>query len=237
MPDSGPDPNARTFDHFANCYGTALEEALSASGETSDFFARGRIAWLARRLGEMKERPRTVLDYGCGIGTTAPVLHELLGVDAVTGIDVSPLSVAHARRQFGGERTQFMTVAEHAPDGRFDLAYCNGVFHHIPVAKRPSAARHIWRSLRGGGLFALWENNIWNPGTRYVMARCKFDVDAIPLTPPETRRLVANAGFQVLRTDFCFIFPGQLRWLRGLEPALVRFPIGAQYLVLCRKPR
>jgi len=40
----------------------------------------------------------------------------------------------------------------------------------------------------------------------------------------------------VLRTDFLFIFPKMLGFLRGLEPQLSRFPFGAQYQLLCRKP-
>jgi len=36
--------------------------------------------------------------------------------------------------------------------------------------------------------------------------------------------------------DFCFIFPHALRALRPIERWLTRLPLGAQYLVLARKP-
>ena len=94
----------------------------------------------------------------------------------------------------------------------------------------------VFRRLRPGGLFALWENNPWNPGTRYVMSRIPFDRDAVPLAPPEARRLVRACGFEVLRTDFLFLFPRALRLMRPLEARLSRLPLGAQYQVLCRRP-
>jgi hypothetical protein len=47
--------------------------------------------------------------------------------------------------------------------------------------------------------------------------------------------MLRDTGFEVLRTEFLFIFPRAFRRLRPLERALTRFPLGAQYHVLCRK--
>jgi hypothetical protein len=52
----------------------------------------------------------------------------------------------------------------------------------------------------------------------------------------ETRRRLRAAGFQILRTDFLFIFPKSLGALRPLEAMVSRLPLGAQYQVLCRRP-
>ena len=59
---------------------------------------------------------------------------------------------------------------------------------------------------------------------------------ALALTSPEARRLARAGGFTILRTDFLFIFPRMLSWLRGIEPLVSRLPLGTQYQVLCRKP-
>ncbi len=67
------------------------------------------------------------------------------------------------------------------------------------------------------------------------MAEWSFDRDAITPSYGEARRLLASGGFEILRTDFLFIFPRQLKWLRGLERPLCRLPLGGQYQVLCRK--
>jgi SAM-dependent methyltransferase len=124
---------------------------------------------------------------------------------------------------------------EYTPDGTMDLAFCNGVFHHIAPPERTAAVDYIHRALRPGGLFAFWENNPWNPGTRLVMKRIPFDRDAVTLTSREARQLLRERGFEILRTDFLFIFPRVLRWLRGVERFVTQWPLGAQYQVLCRK--
>jgi SAM-dependent methyltransferase len=116
-----------------------------------------------------------------------------------------------------------------------DLVYCNGVFHHIPPVERAGAVNYILRCLRPGGIFALWENNPWNPGTQYVMHRCDFDRDAVKISPPGAVRMLRSGGFEILRTDYRFFFPRTLSWLRSLEPALAKVPVGGQYQVLARK--
>ena len=115
------------------------------------------------------------------------------------------------------------------------MVFCNGVFHHILPAERAAAVDYIFHNLRPGGIFAFWENNPWNPGTRYVMSRIPFDRDAITLSPPTARRLLCDGGFEIERTDFLFLFPRALGWLRGIEPLVCRLPLGAQYQVLARK--
>jgi SAM-dependent methyltransferase len=224
------------FDSFASWYNEALHRGLSVTGESADYFARGRIAWLAHRLAGLRLEPRNVLDFGCGTGTAAPYLLRLPGCTRVHGVDVSEASLEVAWERHGSAKVTFSTPeATLAPDS-FDLAFCSGVFHHIPVAERKLAMATVWRSMRPGGVFAFWENNPWNPGTRYVMSRIPFDRNAITLSPPEARRLLRSSGFEVLRTDFLFVFPAFLRALRWLEHRLTSLPIGGQYLVLARKP-
>ncbi|SRR5581483_5778827 len=224
------------FDSFATSYESDLQRALSVSGENKDFFAEGRVAWLAKRFAQMNFQPVSALDYGCGIGGTAVLLSQILRAHDVAGLDVSEHSLEIAKGRYESDRIHFYSFDQYVPLAKIDLVYCNGVFHHIPVAERDPAIQYIFNALRPGGLLALWENNPWNPGTRYVMSRCSFDRNAITLTPPQARSLARRNGFDILQTDYRFFFPRTLRWFRGLEPGLVKAPVGAQYLVLCRKP-
>lgn len=224
-----------TFDAVADQYGEALQRGVGLSGEEGAFFAQGRVEWVGRRLAELGVRPRRLLDFGCGTGSTAPFLLKLRDATHVLGTDVSTRLLEVARRDHGSEQVEFVPLGE-PPDACIDLAYCNGVFHHIARRERPGAVDYVYRALRPGGLFAFWENNPWNPGTRLVMRRIEFDRDAITLSAPAARKMLAAGGFELQRTDFLFVFPRPLAALRPMEPVLARVPLGAQYLVLARKP-
>jgi len=227
---------ATDFDSYADSYDRDLSEALAVSGEDRMFFARGRVAWLAKRLREMHSTPRRIIDFGCGTGASTPILLEIPGAEKIIGVDTSARSIGLARQNHGSHQVVFSPLEEYIHSEPADLAYCNGVFHHIPLSQRSESLQFLFQSLRVGGLFSFWENNPWNPGTRYVMAHCAFDRDAVTLSPVEARRLLRSAGFKVVRTDFLFLFPRALKALRSLEPLLSPLPLGAQYHVLCQKP-
>src|SRR5262249_27313815 len=144
-------------------------------------------------------RPDRALDFGCGIGSAAPIALETFPeLRQLIGVDVSAQSLDVARRRYGGSRVEVRAISEYQPRGDLGLVFCNGVFHHIAPERRADTVRAIRQALRPGGVFALFENNPWNPGTRYVMSRISFDRDAIPLSPPAARRLVAAGGLELL---------------------------------------
>jgi len=234
--ETAPDGASAEFDQVAAEYDAALSQGIGVSGEDKEYFADGRVRWMRDCLDRLGLTARSVMDYGCGTGTATPFLIETLGCDRVVGVDVSDKSLEIARHQFGTDTTTFFLVDDYKPEASIDAAYCNGTFHHIEPEIRPAALKFVYDSLRPGGVFALWENNPWNVGTQYVMWRCPFDVHAIKVSAPGARRLLKAAGFEILGTDFYFIFPNFLRALRGLEAPLAPLPLGAQYQVLCRKP-
>lgn len=227
--------NAAAFDAYAAQYEQALSSGLSVSGEGPEFFARKRIAWTKEVLAQASPIKR-VLDFGCGVGTGVPLIRELIQPEFIQGFDPSRAAIDRAREELSDSQTEFTARADQISEDVFELAYCNGVFHHISPADRPTALATVYRSLRPGGCFALWENNPWNPGTRYVMSKIPFDRDAIVISPPACRAMLRSAGFQIQRTDAWFLFPRMLSWLRPIESLVHRLPFGAQYLVLAQKP-
>ncbi len=218
-------------------YDTDLARGLALSGESKEYFAGGRLRRVRERLGLLEWKVRSVLDFGCGPGSTTPLFHELLGAELLVGVDPSAELLARARERFGSASAEFLAPEELAAEPRFDLGFCNGVFHHIPPERRAEAARYVLDRLRPGAPFAFCENNPWNPGTRWVMRRIPFDRDAIPIALPRARELLREAGFEILSGETLFYFPRLLRWLRPLERPLAALPLGAQYLVFARKPR
>ncbi|QDS97914.1 trans-aconitate 2-methyltransferase [Adhaeretor mobilis] len=234
------------FDVYSTEYEAALGEGLRYSGEGPEYFAQKRIEWTAKLLQQLGDQsmsdpqrgtpPANLLDFGCGIGIAAPELHRVFPGTTLWGYDPSTVAIKRAVRELADEQTRFTADPSQLPSENFDLVYTNGVFHHIPPSERQAAFQLIWQSLKPGGRFAFWENNPWNPGTRWVMSRVPFDRDAVTISPPESRRLLRGSGFKIERTDAWFLFPRSLAWLRPLERLVHRLPLGGQYLVMARKP-
>lgn len=213
-------------------YDRMLAEGLALSGEGKEFFLEGRLELLSSLLPDV---PARVLDFGCGIGDSTARLSTLFPSAQVTGIDTSVPALERARKVHRSPRRRFLPPEELAPDACFDLAYVNGVFHHIAPARRAEAVSLIRGALAPGGRLAFFENNPLNPGARMVMKRIPFDRDAVMIGIGEARELLARNGFRVEATRTLFYFPRLLSFLRVVEPPLQRLPLGAQYLVLAEK--
>ena len=226
------------FDGHASEYEQQLAAGLEATGEDKEFFARGRVAFLADVLRRHGVCPRSILDFGCGTGGSLGPLEAAFAPDMLTGFDPSQKSLEIAARLAPGQaRREFVSDPASVPSASFDLAFTNGVFHHIPPHERPASLRLIRDALRENGLFAFWENNRWNPVVHYLMSKVAFDHDARMLFPFQARALLRTAGFEIVGTWSCFIFPAALAFLRPLERHLTGLPLGGQYLVLARKSR
>ncbi len=233
-----PDSKSQ-FDGYARNYEETLQHGLRVSGEDSDYFAKGRMEWLRYRIGRFKpaEELKFGMDFGCGTGNSVRHLSSILGLTKIVGLDTSEDSLHHARQRYSQIHFSFANPFAYRPAGDLDIVFCNGVFHHIPIEARPKALEVIRSSLRPGGWFAFWENNPWNPGTRYVMSRIPFDHDAITLSIPQAKQMIVDNKFNVLSVDTRFYFPRAVKWMRPLETWLCKLPFGAQYLVLAQKPK
>lgn len=226
--------NDQIFDDIATNYDDVLNQGLAASGETREYFARKRLLELRRLLEKFRiPTPRSILDYGCGIGGAFESLKEIFPDATLAGTDISFASLQMARKKYGGLGALFLTPEE-IGDQRFDLIFCNGVFHHIKPLDRLPVLEFIRDHLAPEGLFGFFENNPWNPGTMHIMRKCAFDKDAMVISPNKAVRLLESQGFQWIVLHTLFYFPRSLAFLRPLENFLGRFPLGAQYLVLCR---
>lgn len=109
--------------------------------------------WMPEVMGFDQFAGARLLEVGCGMGTD--LLQFARGGALVTGIDLTPRSIAISRKHLAlyekwgdfaisdGETLPFA-------DESFDVVYSNGVLHHTPDTA--GAVREVHRVLRPGGL-------------------------------------------------------------------------------------
>jgi ubiquinone/menaquinone biosynthesis C-methylase UbiE len=231
MPNQTPE-----FDQYATHYRAIVDNSLAATGESSDFFARYKAGKLATWFPHFTNQPCSILDFGCGDGLMTTHVAHLFKQALVVGIDPSPESIAVAQQQ-PNQNISFVVAGTslNFPGQQFDLIYAAGVFHHIEFAQHTHYLNEIFRILKPGGSFILFELNPLNHGTRYIFKRNPIDQNAHMLTPWYAQKLVKAYG--ISRTKFYGFFPRALRWLRWTEPFLTKLPIGGLYACIVKKQK
>jgi ubiquinone/menaquinone biosynthesis C-methylase UbiE len=107
------------------------------------------------RTRELLDRSATVLELGCGTGSTALRLAPSIG--HITGTDISRemISLADARKAAAGCTNTTFTVTDERcapwPDQRFDAVLAFNLLHL--VRDRPALLQSVGRVLKPGGLF------------------------------------------------------------------------------------
>lgn len=226
---------AAEFDRFADEYLAQHAENIRISGEDPEYFARYKVDALSAhwaRLG--RPAPEAILDFGCGIGASLPHLARAFPAARLVGLDVSAKSLAIAAHRFPGiaELVQAEDNAVPLSMASFDLVFSACVFHHIDHDDHVMLMTKLRQLLKPGGALFLYEHNPKNPVTRYIVATCPFDENAVLIPGAELRRRQLAAGFTKVQIAYTGFFPGSLRALRPLERFMTAVPFGAQYYTL-----
>ncbi|MBX3484343.1 trans-aconitate 2-methyltransferase [Phenylobacterium sp.] len=228
---------ASEFDKFAEEYLATHKGNIAITGEDPEYFARYKIETVAARLKALGlPAPKRVLDFGCGIGNSAPHLRAAFPDAGIVGLDVSEKSLAVARQRFPGvaDFRRYEGGADMPLEPGFDLAFSACVFHHIEAAEHVALFAALKAQLAPGGVLAVFEHNPLNPVSRYIVATCPFDEDAVLIRAGEFARRQRRAGFGRVDVAYTGFFPGPLKALRPLERAMTWLPLGAQYYTLAR---
>lgn len=218
------------FDAFAATYEQSLDASIRITGESFDYFAKYKAAYIARNVAP--KGPAKILDYGCGVGLLSKHLHALMPEAQIDGFDPSEESILRVAPEL---RLQGAFASEECLIGRdYDVVVIANVLHHVRPQERRELLRNVAARLRAGGKAVIFEHNPLNPLTRRAVSQCVFDGDAILLPQRETRDYFPTQEFRV-RRDYVVFFPRLLSWLRPLEPFLAWCPLGAQYVVVATK--
>ncbi len=119
--------------------------------------------------------------------------------------------------------------------GSQDLVFSSCVFHHIDAAAHIALLTELKRVLSPqGGRLIIFEHNPINPVTRYIVATCPFDEDAVLIGAGDFKARQSQAGLRRVRAVYTGFFPNALKALRPLEGVLGWLPLGAQYYTVAR---
>ena len=225
------------FDRFADEYRGLHAANIRASGETPEYFAEYKVLDLSRILAARNSRPRTILDFGAGVGTSVPYFRIHLPDASLTCLDVSDRSLEIGRSRFSGQAAFQAFDGKTIPfePGTFDVAFAACVFHHIESGRHVELLSELRRVLAPNGTLVVFEHNPLNPLTVNAVNTCPFDENAVLLPAWTMARRIRNAGFSRIERRFRIFIPHALRALRPLERFLNWCPLGAQYSVVATK--
>jgi SAM-dependent methyltransferase len=222
------------FDQYAPSYAELLDDPLrNRFAKDPLHFHRRKwllIEKLLKRAGVTLSTQRW-LDVGCGRGE----LLELAGSHFAQAIGCDPSAGMLSSHPSFKTYEQPSLVELPFEDNSVDFVTAVCVYHHVHGAARTLLTREIKRVLTPGGLCCIIEHNPWNPVTRGIVKRCPIDADAELLIARATSRLLQQAGFQALSTDYFLYLPEKLlRQFYFLEGILGRVPFGGQYALLAQ---
>jgi SAM-dependent methyltransferase len=225
-----------SFESYADNYEDVINRAIGSCGADHAAFTRGkalRLMALAAGIGDL--RVLSVLDVGCGVGSTDVYLVPEFG--QVHGVDISPAMVERAARRNPAAQYRVSEDPSRLPfeDASLDVVFASCVFHHVPLDARAALSLDIARVTRPGGIVAIFEHNPLNPLTRRVVSRCAFDADAVLLNRVESEQLLRAAGLSRVEGSYLFFSPWGGDRVRKLEERLGWLPLGAQYVVAGRR--
>lgn len=155
-----------------------------------------RMRWL-RKLLDRLQPGASVLDLGCGSGEPADV--EIAKAHLVTGVDISETQIALARRNVpAGTFLHGDAGSVEFGAGSFDAAVSFYTLEHIPRAEHAALLGRIAKWLRPGGLLLISMeagdyDDVVGEWLGVPMFLSCFD-------PETTRRLVVEAGFELLES-------------------------------------
>lgn len=218
------------FDEYANNYESLLSNQLRFFNSDRNYFSEYKVRLTKNRLTTI---PKKILDFGSGIGLSAPFLKKYFPAAQIYASDTSIKSLEHIKNTY----QNVIVIHDDLLDGEdFDLIFVTGVFHHIPPEEREKVLLRLITLLSDKGNLVIFEHNPYNPVTRRMVATCPFDADAKLITKTELLSLISKMPeISPKESGYCLFFPESLKTLRMVEEKISWIPMGGQYFVIAKK--
>jgi len=218
----------KIFDDHSKTYVNSTAKLLKFF--TSDYSYIHLIK--VRLLKKNCEKPKTILDLGCGVGLYLNHLKKEYENSQIFATDPSIKSLEIAKKNYEGINfIQFKEIEKYS----FDLIMVNGVFHHIEPENRQKEFNKIYKILKKDGTVFLTEHNPYNPVTRKIVSNCEYDEDAELITMKNMKKIISHSNLDIENSGYFLYFPYFLRILNPIEKILKKLPLGGQYFISAKK--
>jgi trans-aconitate methyltransferase len=147
-----------THAEFDACADNYYDKTIEELGEFGKYRDTALIykAQLLKYI--LKDEPRAILDFGCGIGLNIPYLHTYFKNTALYGCDVSSKSIEIARKKYPyGTFNVINNVEDLQIYNTIDCVFISTVLHHIPEEEHEYWINGLYavltrkQALHGGG--------------------------------------------------------------------------------------
>jgi 2-polyprenyl-3-methyl-5-hydroxy-6-metoxy-1,4-benzoquinol methylase len=144
-------------------YGTSI----FYGGENSDDALHKRLA--EQTPGPKDGKLERILEIGCGIGQMSVEMKRVHPTAEVIATDISApmIRYGHWRACEQNMAVHFAQMPSETldfPDGHFDLVFEHILFHEIPIPVLDKTLKEVFRVLRPGGTFVVWDFASAEPG-------------------------------------------------------------------------
>jgi ubiquinone/menaquinone biosynthesis C-methylase UbiE len=170
------DQSTNIFDVYAEKYHAILSQSIRMTGAHSEYFSEYKVCAIKENV---EAQTGSILDFGCGDGTTAFFFRNYFPRHKITGIDVSKESIVIASKKgirdsefklFNGSEIPF-------PNNTFSVLCIANVLHHTGRKDHEAILQECFRVLRPSGSIFIFEHNPLNPFTRRIVKERNYALD------------------------------------------------------------
>lgn len=234
------------FDSLANDYHDNTIKELGKYGKYRDSALLYKSQYVKHTL---KNEPKTILDFGCGIGSNIPYLKEFFTNSKLLACDVSSESIKIAEKNYPYCNFQTIKSIEDLKQYKnIDCIFASTVFHHIPPEEHECWIKGLYESMNENSYLFIFEHNMKNPFTKITVKKSQIDKNALMLNSKYCKRLVLNNFYQIkidgkeikmkkdnTKLKYTYFFPWRNGIFTSIEHLLYWLPLGAQYCVYTQK--
>lgn len=136
------------------------------------------------------DSPKTIIDLGCGTGTSTEQLHHRWQQAEITGLDSSPSMLRQAREAHPGWRWIESAIESWRPEKQYDLVFSNAALHWVP--NHGETFPRLLDAVSPGGVLAVQMPNNFQAPAHRVMKKAAGD----PRWAGELRHAAENIFIQ-----------------------------------------